>query len=631
MSKLNIAWLSDIHFMEGYADGTNSPWVEAQCRDTINHLTEKHPELDYLVLNGDIAFKGSAQEYELFSHLFLKKIKVAYPSLKILSVPGNHDVDWKSAKFLIESLKKTDMPTYDVRTGLLKKGKMSEFEKPFENYKGFITENGINSCEGKMHESGLYGWQVDHANKIVFVLLNSAWYSIGPLFDDLIAEFCDEKKMNIGEALKIKSGIAEFGNQVIGNELMFDFFFKMTTPFSDYPAYTFITIMHHPIHWLSWYETYGLTQTAQESKTLYRILKKSSFLLTGHEHIPGHVPHQQMFKDVYHLQAGCFLEERTTGDISSTQHNRFSVLQIHKNKVSSLNEFRYSITYDYIEPDYSVPIIPIIDRNSASHETNSEIRFANKILAPYKREGGSKAGLDREKQKIETIHLVCNGSLRDEPRRSKSKNCFRVYSGRDGNQCDIFLFDTEDRIDSDDITIAPHLHTDVNTKLIAKIDELAYHELVEKEKSRVEIHIIDFDYADESYFKSVSNIVDFGIDNDRVLIKSEVQQDLSRQKREPSFKPRTPQEIAGVDEIIYDTSEKRKIARQEKFDMCKKRRYMQFNKFKHDYFIRAEDINKVEAVPEAATSLKITPEYLSRIYIVLHVVKYWELGRYSYI
>src|SRR5947207_3317276 len=58
------------------------------CHERLSHL-------DFLIFSGDLAFKGSSEEYELAATEFLNPVLEAagLGRDRLFMVPGNHDVD----------------------------------------------------------------------------------------------------------------------------------------------------------------------------------------------------------------------------------------------------------------------------------------------------------------------------------------------------------------------------------------------------------------------------------------------------------------------------------------------------------------------------------------------------------
>ena len=96
--KVLFLHLSDMHFV------SDSSYTKKDCEEIANAVAAKiicPISMIFLVLSGDIAFSGGAEEYneaekfvgELQASI-LGKVKIDKEKIKVLLVPGNHDKDW---------------------------------------------------------------------------------------------------------------------------------------------------------------------------------------------------------------------------------------------------------------------------------------------------------------------------------------------------------------------------------------------------------------------------------------------------------------------------------------------------------------------------------------------------------
>jgi HEAT repeat protein/3',5'-cyclic AMP phosphodiesterase CpdA len=93
-SLMHILHLSDLHF--GTLDQANL-WSNQLAADLYNDLSI--PQLDALILSGDIANYSTEEEY-IAAEQFLHNLRQDFPlnPEQIILVPGNHDLNWKLAK-----------------------------------------------------------------------------------------------------------------------------------------------------------------------------------------------------------------------------------------------------------------------------------------------------------------------------------------------------------------------------------------------------------------------------------------------------------------------------------------------------------------------------------------------------
>jgi len=91
---MHILHLSDLHF--GTLDQANL-WSSQLAEDLRNDLDI--PQLDALILSGDIANYSTPDEYNA-AQQFLNKLRQQFPLTpeQIILVPGNHDINWEQAE-----------------------------------------------------------------------------------------------------------------------------------------------------------------------------------------------------------------------------------------------------------------------------------------------------------------------------------------------------------------------------------------------------------------------------------------------------------------------------------------------------------------------------------------------------
>jgi 3',5'-cyclic AMP phosphodiesterase CpdA len=102
--KMHILHLSDLHF------GTSEQarlWSNQLVQDLRNELSI--PNLDALILSGDIANKSTKCEYEA-AQQFLDSFRADFPLApeQITIVPGNHDLNWEKSEEAYTPVKRKD-------------------------------------------------------------------------------------------------------------------------------------------------------------------------------------------------------------------------------------------------------------------------------------------------------------------------------------------------------------------------------------------------------------------------------------------------------------------------------------------------------------------------------------------
>lgn len=380
--KSRIVWISDIHFRKEYAQDNEGKIDEKLTPffESFLNILKKELEtgaIDYFFLTGDIGFSGSIEDYQAFWGRFIKELysffskeKSSQPFIpKIITIPGNHDFDRTDInpfeKFLTDyTSKQTTLDQqYEVFTE-------TEFCKLFKNYSEFFSkeekhrdgEKEIWNAFFKLDQAykyanvytdhRLFGYHVDEQKQLILVLLNSAWFSIGNKFNELLAdssnlksidfkkeekELLEEIKKHTKVILDMKDRVTEYGNQIIGRDLF-------PTPnliktINENPEYIVITCMHHPQNWLSWGEVYDFKEDGEKAKdfALNKILSQTDILLTGHEHVPI-IKKPESIDSLegkrWHLKAGMFMEDQINVLQSNDyfEHSRFSVIDIDGNK-----------------------------------------------------------------------------------------------------------------------------------------------------------------------------------------------------------------------------------------------------------------------------------------------------------
>lgn len=392
-ANTRIVWISDIHLRSGYkgsCDKKLKSFIDAFLFKLESEINLSKP-VHYFFITGDIAFSGHRVDYDFFWEWFIVPLHSLYARLKkenpnitfpkFITIPGNHDISWDStAQFssLLNSFN-SQKKYFHQQNELLKDNSEQSFYKSFENYTNAFTNRDstyqnknleiwndffcLDSFpESSYKERRLFGHLVDFNRKLIIVLINTAWFSIGEKFNDLLVEnflskYPPPKKIfrcflnrmylpgvnkhyvnQTKKILEIKDKIVEYGNQITGREI-FDTD-KLEEVVRANPDFTVITCMHHPVNWLSWGEIYdyGEESTKANEFSLNIILDNTDILLTGHEHVPVDKMPERIDKDgkiKWHIKAGMFLEDQI--DVKQNEpyfeHSRFSIVDIYPNNI----------------------------------------------------------------------------------------------------------------------------------------------------------------------------------------------------------------------------------------------------------------------------------------------------------
>lgn len=231
--KLLILHLSDMHFRKANAySGKNVEAIVSALQQSVKGIRDI-----LIIFSGDLAFQGFKNEYEQVDN-FIKALKSSIndryhiTDIKVVLVPGNHDVNYKVGTALKSADLKSinDNDEFEQRTS-------SELEK----MKSFLVLSRRYGCfKDKKKLSDIHFLELD-GKKIQLNLINSGVFS--SLDEDQGFHYIP--KQEIGELSK------------------------------NYNSDFVITVMHHPHHWYNW----------RIKKDLESVLyERSDVLLCGHEH-----------------------------------------------------------------------------------------------------------------------------------------------------------------------------------------------------------------------------------------------------------------------------------------------------------------------------------------------------------
>lgn len=370
-NKLNILWLSDIHFFHEYTSLSESESFNNYLNSFRSKIYLEHSNnrIDYVLITGDLAQQGTKEDYEAFWKMLLQPLLDTFLSIdsskvpKVLTIPGNHDVKWDNVDFFPKYIEKLKPKISAPERAEFLSQETTSFRSLFNDYSEFII-NFVTSAENSKYlnffelkeEDGfevsidyktnaLYGYIIDHQNNSIFILFNSAWFSLGDKFNIEYAKHLHNKLKekptydDLLQILKNKDVLTEFDNQIIGINI-FDLD-SLKSKIEQFPDYFVTTCMHHSLNWLNWHEYYTYTESDVNlnANKLNNILKKSDILLTGHEHVPCNYDNQRLLNETLYLRAGCFLfdDQINKPDLS---YSWFSILKINIDS-GSLKQIRY--------------------------------------------------------------------------------------------------------------------------------------------------------------------------------------------------------------------------------------------------------------------------------------------------
>jgi predicted phosphodiesterase len=245
-----IRWLhiSDIHLRSTTAWSQNVV-AKALCED-IAHRHQSGEALDFILVTGDLAFSGAADQYDLAAG-FCDNLCTASDLAKerLFCIPGNHDIDrdtqklsFRGARTLLDQNQVDSLlaPADDLETLLKRQRNYRSFQATY-----FGTQERIPTADGLGYVSVLAIADV----RIGIVGLDSAWLAEGDLGDHGKLLVGERQVMN---ALDLLNGKPNRPHIVVG-------------------------MVHHPLH---------LLQDFDRRPVQYRLENACHFLHCGHLHEP---------------------------------------------------------------------------------------------------------------------------------------------------------------------------------------------------------------------------------------------------------------------------------------------------------------------------------------------------------
>lgn len=377
---VKFLWLSDIHYI---GDGKYKGY-ETKAFDFVKEKIEdafiEYEGILYILLSGDLAFSGGIDKSDknINQYTQLKnQISICANKYKnrirVSVCPGNHDVSWNSFKEMYKNTilensnwadsivkifdnrydKKSENESYHFsKTNFL--SLFSEFSKSL-SYTGikssldsnvdpsqldqilknniFVIEKDENLELSKEYfDTALEGFIIDKSNEVIFIIVNTAWYSIGESLEIFLNNFKEISKFEQGEIIKIIKASQEYGKSFTGfchpeSEKLVN---EIKEKLSKFPHFTKICMMHHPLEWLDWKEkeSYNNDHGSWLITPLIEIIKQCDLLLTGHVH-PSRISRSELlYSNVNHLRGPLFLAHHTHSNESIFPCNGFVSIEL---------------------------------------------------------------------------------------------------------------------------------------------------------------------------------------------------------------------------------------------------------------------------------------------------------------
>ena len=296
-----IRWLhiSDIHLR------TDTAW----SHDVVLNAMQQHVETnrsagivaDFVVVTGDIAFSGSADEYCLAVEFFdALQPASGVPKERIFCVPGNHDIDRTRETMCFDGARRQLLGPNQVDTFLGGGDNLSTLLKREEQFRDFQMSYFGNQDRARTADGlGYVHRLVIDEIRISIVGLDSAWLAQGGVDD--------HGKLLIGE------------RQVIN---AVDLAIK-----TDDPPHIVLCMAHHPLHLLHDFDRRPIQSTIDD---------RFNFFHCGHLHEPETRLVGNSRSRCLVVAAGASFETRET-------LNAYSIVTLDlARSVSNVDVFRYS-------------------------------------------------------------------------------------------------------------------------------------------------------------------------------------------------------------------------------------------------------------------------------------------------
>ena len=244
-----IRWLhiSDLHLRVGQEWSQNHVLRE-MCRN-IKRQRESGIKADFVLVTGDIAYSGKAEEYDLARQFFDQlRVHSDVPKERIFCVPGNHDVDRSRQTNAFDGARENLRTGSDVDALIGTTEELQSLLARQENYLQFL-ESYFDGQDRNWISGGLAYVAKFEVNDVACAVvgLNSAWLAEG--------------------------GEVDHGNLVIGERQAFDAVDEASN--EDAPPHIILAMAHHPFRLLKEFDRLPVQ---------HRIERDCHFFHHGHLH-----------------------------------------------------------------------------------------------------------------------------------------------------------------------------------------------------------------------------------------------------------------------------------------------------------------------------------------------------------
>ena len=244
-----LSWLhiSDLHLRQGTQWAQNFV-LQEMCRH-IEQQVESNVAPDFILVTGDIAFSGQADEYRLAEDFFDKlQATSGVPLDRIFCVPGNHDIDRSRHQNTFRAVRRAIRTRSDANAILENNDDLTALLTRQEHYRNF-QESYFGGQDKTWTPEGLgYVARLNIQDvRLAIIGLDSAWIAEG--------------------------GEGDHGKLLLGERQAFDAIDCALD--KDEPPHVLIAMAHHP---------FRLLQEFDRMPIQYRLERDIQFFHHGHLH-----------------------------------------------------------------------------------------------------------------------------------------------------------------------------------------------------------------------------------------------------------------------------------------------------------------------------------------------------------
>jgi len=400
MNNFRIIWISDLHFDDiCYNEESHLYNLALKLKNKVLDLIRDNSKIRiYVIISGDLAFSGKELEYDKLE-LFLNDTFDNTLDINFITIPGNHDVNWNSyLDIYLNGYFNNNKPKEFLESLFLKKkNKVEQFKlhQLFKNYSRFFRNYILQKNKAPIEYSnnykdyGLYGFVIDNECKIIFILVNSSWFSRGHSIKNFLQTIKLKEPFVNDDIFDIAEITQESGKLWTGYNDTTDEFKNYSKELKNllcsekFHSYLKIMISHHPIEWLDPTELHNYSKPTYGT-FLSEVIKKSDLLLTGHIHpSPISLKEKLIDLDIHHFRGMMLINHlNETSKKEDKLDERYPC-----NGFASLtmSENRLEIKIEYFFIDYSkytdlrIISLPDINEISSIYEENIKIPIVYKL------------------------------------------------------------------------------------------------------------------------------------------------------------------------------------------------------------------------------------------------------------